>query len=429
MADRPTVLVSAVSSELRSYRLAVRDVLLAKGVFPLVQDTFPTDYREVRAMLEDYLRRADAVICLVGFAFGAEPHNVPGGQTRRSYTQLEYDLARELNKPVYVFLTDDRDRPCDTVPSEGAERAQLQVAYRNAIQSGDRLWHSFATVEELKLKIAQISDDRYLPREDPSCVTIERVTDAHKHKDDLWVALELYSSRLPEEERYDNAELLSLIKHHLSGKFGPHRPSADWRAYLFVAKQANDIVGMLLGYRDVGANLAFVPYLVAKRPQRGRLSAPDISRRLLGALLDAIRASGDPGQQLRFLSEVDDPSRTSDAKERKRRLARIKLFEQAVESLGLSVRCLDLAYVQPRLDPTRRDTGLLLLYVAEGLPLELSKPEVIELLTWLYTSLYSEDIFEDPDEGKRYAEHTREVLKQVTAAVPDHVRLLRGRQL
>jgi hypothetical protein len=186
---------------------------------------------------------------------------------------------------------------------------------------------------------------------------------------------------------------------------------------------------MLLGYRDEAANLGFVPYLVAKKPQRGRLSARDISRRLLGALLDAVRPGGDPRRRLRFLSEVDDPSRTGDARERKRRMARIKLFEQAAETLGLSLRCLDLAYVQPKLDPTKRDAVLRLLYAAEELPLELSRPEVIELLTWLYTRLYSEDIFEDPHEGELYAVHTRELLRRVTAALPDHVRLLRGRQL
>ena len=47
------------------------------------------------------------MIHIAGRCYGAEPCERPAEAPRRSYTQLEYDLARELGKPVYVFVTDE----------------------------------------------------------------------------------------------------------------------------------------------------------------------------------------------------------------------------------------------------------------------------------------------------------------------------------
>jgi len=42
------------------------------------------------------------VICIVGFRYGAEPHQRPVDQPRRSYTQMEFDIAGRLEEPVFV---------------------------------------------------------------------------------------------------------------------------------------------------------------------------------------------------------------------------------------------------------------------------------------------------------------------------------------
>jgi tetratricopeptide (TPR) repeat protein len=156
MTERPTIFVSGVSGEFRSFRQAVRDVLLAKDIFPIVQDSFPPDYRQVRQMLTDHISKSDAVICLVGYAYGAEPHNCPQGEPRRSYTQLEYHIARELKKPLFVFLSDENSRSCDGLPDEDDERRELQLAHRAAVTGCDELWHVFQAKEQLLTRVAQI---------------------------------------------------------------------------------------------------------------------------------------------------------------------------------------------------------------------------------------------------------------------------------
>jgi len=257
---------------------------------------------------------------------------------------------------------------------------------------------------------------------------VERIEDAIKQKDDLWSAFQLLQSRMPEGELYDIDELCELIRHHLAGEFGPHRPSVYWKAYVLVAKCAAEVVGFLLAYDDLEANYSFISYLVAKKPQRGATNATDVSVSLLDEWLRIRR--GVTTLPARILTEVDHPAKTADAREQKRRLARIKLFAAATEARSeLALRCLDLDYVQPKLDPEKPEKRLLLLYGAETLSRELSRSDASGLLTWLYTRLYSEDIFDDAAVGEGYGKYLHELLKQEIDALPERVRLLRPREL
>ena len=107
-------------------------------------------------MLAGHVAACDAVICLVGFAYGCEPHDRPPGEPQRSYTQLEYHVARELGKPVYSFLSDDVAHPCDAPPAEDDRKRRLQLDHRAAIRARDDLYHTFASKGALELAVAKI---------------------------------------------------------------------------------------------------------------------------------------------------------------------------------------------------------------------------------------------------------------------------------
>ena len=111
MQERPNVFISATSADLGSYRRAVRAVLLEQGVYPMVQDHFEHDHQKLLDILRQQIDACDAVICLVGFAYGQEPKNRPASAPRRSYTQLECEIAEAFDKLVYVFLADAANMP------------------------------------------------------------------------------------------------------------------------------------------------------------------------------------------------------------------------------------------------------------------------------------------------------------------------------
>ncbi len=144
----PRVFISATSRDLGSYRRAVAEVLLKLEVMPIVQDHFAPDYRSVVEMLRAKVGECDAVICLVGPYYGREPRDRAADQPRRSYTQLEYEMAVELRKPVFVF-TAAPDCPLDSPDDEPEELRGLQLEHIRRIAAVDRIRMSFRSPAHL----------------------------------------------------------------------------------------------------------------------------------------------------------------------------------------------------------------------------------------------------------------------------------------
>lgn len=159
MKPRPTIFLSGVSHEFASFRDAVEVEIQRKGCFVENQSSFGPDYRTIEAMLRRKLSDADAVIHIVGFRYGAEPHDRPADKPRRSYTQMEFDIARELNKPVFIFLSHDatvRDPPKPDEKPEDAESARLQAGHREAVKTANDAYYPFKDKNELCLLGAAI---------------------------------------------------------------------------------------------------------------------------------------------------------------------------------------------------------------------------------------------------------------------------------
>ncbi len=147
------VFISAASLDLRSCREDVREVLARRGEKPIVQEEFTATYQEIREKLRDAIAPCDAVICLVGCAYGSEPTTRSAGSPRRSFTQIEFDTAQELKKPTYVFLSDG-EKSFPPERPEDAELRGLQETYRRELQSSNRDWTTFRTREQLREEIA-----------------------------------------------------------------------------------------------------------------------------------------------------------------------------------------------------------------------------------------------------------------------------------
>jgi len=136
----------------------VKQGLLTMGCFPIEQTNFEPDYRTVRQMLETRIAQCDAVIHIVGVRYGAEPDpgSVPEGQTRRSYTQMEAEIARKLDKKLYVFLCPE-DFPYDEgSPAESDEKRELQQAYRQQVAERESLHTPVRSREDIALKVREL---------------------------------------------------------------------------------------------------------------------------------------------------------------------------------------------------------------------------------------------------------------------------------
>ncbi len=138
--------ISATTKGLKSYRIAAAAKLRELGHEVVVQDEFQMVPDKIATMLADQIAPCDAVILLIGPVFGAKPADWPDDLPWRSYTQLEYDIAVELQKPVYRFIAtekaelDDYDRSADP-------HQPMQDEYRRSM--ADYLFWTFNSQSEL----------------------------------------------------------------------------------------------------------------------------------------------------------------------------------------------------------------------------------------------------------------------------------------
>lgn len=150
----PRVFVSATTRDLGNYRQLVCSELLKGECLPVVQENFQSDPRKLSDFLTDEVRRCDAVICLMGPRFGEAPE--AGGGAPRSYTQMEYDTARQLHKDVYVFVAAP-GCPLDSAEQEADEKRRLQQEHIASVQRRDQsICKMFAGPEELRAHVIRL---------------------------------------------------------------------------------------------------------------------------------------------------------------------------------------------------------------------------------------------------------------------------------
>ena len=155
MGARAEVFISATTRELRSYREEVKNALLTLGIFPIEQTNFRLAHGPLTAKLRSLIAPCDAVIHLAGFYYGAEPSQRLSGEPRRSYTQIEYDVARELRNPLFLFLAAENCE-FDDGPEQSEEERTLQLAHRRVIEKCDDVYYSFANHEDLARLVREL---------------------------------------------------------------------------------------------------------------------------------------------------------------------------------------------------------------------------------------------------------------------------------
>lgn len=165
MTFTPKVFISATSSDLREIREIVKEALLSRQCLPVVQEHFRPDYRTVADMLKHTIADCHAVIHIAGLRYGAEPDpsSLPSGTPRRSFTQMELDLARaNKSQKVFTFVCSE-DFPFATEEPDGSplqeepqELTRLQQEHRKQLLGQPEVYHQVARPEDLAARIREI---------------------------------------------------------------------------------------------------------------------------------------------------------------------------------------------------------------------------------------------------------------------------------
>ena len=153
--QRPAIFVSATSRDLGTARRLVKEAVLTLDCVPVEQGSFPPHPGTVLELLRSRIDSCQAVIHIAGTLYGLEPRQRQEGEARRSYTQLEYDVARELRKPLYVFVCTE-SFPYDRHEPEVAELRTLQEAHRRNLTNSDQCFGRVSSADELVRRIYAI---------------------------------------------------------------------------------------------------------------------------------------------------------------------------------------------------------------------------------------------------------------------------------
>lgn len=110
---QPRVFISRTTAGLKALAERVAEVLRQRGIEPIIQTGFYPSTHDIKGMLAEHPQQCDAVICLIGNAYGSGPHDPitkaeqpvhdlkdPRTKDRLfSYTQLELLIARDRGRP------------------------------------------------------------------------------------------------------------------------------------------------------------------------------------------------------------------------------------------------------------------------------------------------------------------------------------------
>lgn len=158
--NRPDIFISATSADLMTVRTVVRDALLDSDCFPVEQSHFSPDYRKVEEMLRAKIRNCQAMIHIVGKRYGFEPNpqNLPPNTPRRSYTQMEYHIAKELGLRCYTFVCPE-DFPYDEAGQpESPDKQTLQQKHRQQFFKSDDVFTEFNNRGQLKEEVLKLQN-------------------------------------------------------------------------------------------------------------------------------------------------------------------------------------------------------------------------------------------------------------------------------
>jgi hypothetical protein len=181
----PTVFLSAVTNDfglpfLDRLRTALHDSL---GCVCRYRGNLKQGTGILPEKLKGEIESADCVIHLVGPSHGFGPVDVPQADlectpageywkdycktwwpypdlpARRSYTQMEYDFAVHLRRPVYVIFVDDPALIAAAAASQDSGDGDLQALHRSAIKAHGHEYlkvDSVATIESIAEKLPYI---------------------------------------------------------------------------------------------------------------------------------------------------------------------------------------------------------------------------------------------------------------------------------
>lgn len=138
----PWAFVSSTYVDLKKHRQATLDALLRQKVLPLGMELWTASPTTALRYCLDELALADFMILIIGDRYGSVTSD------GLSFTETEYNQAKELQLPVYVFL-----------PRKLSKRAPAELRGFAARLEEEKMVAHYTSVDDLRSKVIQAVSD------------------------------------------------------------------------------------------------------------------------------------------------------------------------------------------------------------------------------------------------------------------------------
>jgi hypothetical protein len=141
-----SVFVSSTYEDLRGERAAVQKALLQLHCMPIGMELFGSADEETWEFIKRQIDDCDYYVVIVADKYGSTAHDGV------SYTEKEYDYAREIKKPVLAFVHGNRGAiPRDNTEADREKRSKLEAFIENVRRSPVSF---FTSPDELAKEVA-----------------------------------------------------------------------------------------------------------------------------------------------------------------------------------------------------------------------------------------------------------------------------------
>ena len=145
-SKKHTVFISSTFKDLRKVRRRLAWACLEGGDIPLGMESFPASSDNAWKVIQRTILESDYYVVIVARRYG---DRVPDGRGI-SFTQREYEFAKENNKPILPFLIHDKVKvEPEHIDTDAKDKEQLD-AFKAALRN--HTWTTWKSPEDLAAK-------------------------------------------------------------------------------------------------------------------------------------------------------------------------------------------------------------------------------------------------------------------------------------
>lgn len=164
MTDRPKsfqgIMLSSTFTDLVEHRLRAKRAIEKLGFHAVGMESGGAQAADVIAVSLGYVRQSAAYIGIITKKYGQTPPDPDRNPDERSITELEFDEAMRLGRPILLFIMADdhrvleEDIELDPVRREKLAAFKARAKRMHSDGQVERLWETFGSVEDFAEKVS-----------------------------------------------------------------------------------------------------------------------------------------------------------------------------------------------------------------------------------------------------------------------------------